>query len=111
MKLFSQTIYSITHRIAGNDLAADTKMLLTTAIYFKGKWEKSFDIKSTRMLCFNALTGCVKTNMMENIDNYKYAYIPALDAEVAEIPYTVGHFFLLLRLFYFDNIHFIKSRC
>ena len=66
-------------------------MILTTAVYFKGAWQKAFDKAATRMRCFNVPgRGCQQVPLMENVANYKYAYVPALDAQVVEIPYTVG---------------------
>ncbi|XP_008207605.3 uncharacterized protein LOC100118367 [Nasonia vitripennis] len=72
-----------------NSVTADTKMVLTTAVYFKGTWLHSFDKSSTRSRCFNApKLGCQQVPLMEVVEKYKYNYVPALDAQVIQIPYT-----------------------
>ncbi|OXU25130.1 hypothetical protein TSAR_009543, partial [Trichomalopsis sarcophagae] len=72
-----------------NSVAADTKMVLTTAVYFKGTWLHSFDKTATRSRCFNVpKLGCQQVPLMEVVENYKYNYVPALDAQVIQIPYT-----------------------
>lgn len=73
-------------------LAADTQILLTSALYFKGRWLKSFDKHATRARCFRVpQRGCQDVPMMENTSRYRYAYIASLDADVVEIPYSVRY--------------------
>lgn len=73
-------------------LAADTQILLTSALYFKGKWLKSFDKAATRVRCFRVpQRGCQDVPMMESTSRYRYAYIASLDADVVEIPYSVRY--------------------
>ena len=65
-------------------------MVLTTATYFKGVWKKAFDEKATKPLCFEVpKEGCYLTPFMKNKDKYNYTLVPALDAEIISIPYTV----------------------
>jgi len=71
-------------------LNANTQLLVTSALYFKGQWLKSFDKHATRMQCFHIPAyGCQDVPMMENIDKYRHGYIAALDSNVVEIPYSV----------------------
>lgn len=73
-------------------LPADTQILLTSALYFKGRWLKSFDKDATRARCFRVpQRGCQDVPMMENTSRYRYAYIASLDADVVEIPYSVRY--------------------
>ncbi|KAL7291382.1 hypothetical protein TKK_0014976 [Trichogramma kaykai] len=84
---------------SGSDLAPDTRMILTTAVYFRGKWLKAFDKSSTRAECFQAPNrGCVKTPMMESYEWYKYAVVPALDAQALLLPYVSGRMAMLVLL-------------
>lgn len=71
-------------------LPADTQILLTSALYFKGQWLKSFNKDATRARCFRVpQRGCRDVPMMENTSRYRNAYIASLDADVVEIPYSV----------------------
>ncbi|XP_033208177.1 uncharacterized protein LOC117167393 isoform X2 [Belonocnema kinseyi] len=80
-------------------LSPDIKIILTTALYFKGTWLYAFDKKSTRSRCFQTFnSGCQEVNMMENFGQYSLAYVPSLDADVIEIPYTGGKISLILLL-------------
>lgn len=64
-------------------------MLLTSALYFKGRWLKSFDRNATHPRCFRIARNCQNVLMMENTSKYRYGYIAYLDADVVEIPYSV----------------------
>jgi len=65
-------------------------MLLTSALYFKGRWLKSFDKSTTRVRCFHVPQGgCQDIPMMENASKYRNGHIASLDADVVEIPYSV----------------------
>ncbi|XP_071654183.1 uncharacterized protein [Temnothorax longispinosus] len=80
-------------------LNADTQMLLTSALYFKGRWLKSFDRDATRVRCFRVpQIGCRDVPMMENTAKYRYDYIASLDADVVEIPYSNGRTSMLIFL-------------
>ncbi|XP_011879335.1 PREDICTED: uncharacterized protein LOC105568344 [Vollenhovia emeryi] len=80
-------------------LGTDTQMLLTSALYFKGRWLKSFNRDATRVRCFRVPhSGCQDIPMMENTSKYRYGYIPSLDADVVEIPYSNGRTSMLVFL-------------
>ncbi|XP_029156604.1 uncharacterized protein LOC114929280 isoform X2 [Nylanderia fulva] len=80
-------------------LPADTQILLTSALYFKGRWLKSFDRYATHARCFRVPQyGCKDVPMMENTARYRYAYIAPLDADVVEIPYSDGRTSMLIFL-------------
>lgn len=72
-------------------LSPDTQVLLTSALYFKGKWANSFDENLTKMLCFNIPNiGCQQVPMMESFGYFRYADVQTLGAKVIEIPYSVS---------------------
>ncbi|KYM94473.1 Serpin B3, partial [Cyphomyrmex costatus] len=80
-------------------LSADTQMLLTSSLYFKGRWLKSFDKDATRIRCFHVpQSGCQDVLMMENSSKYRYGNIGSLDADVVEIPYSNGRTSMLIIL-------------
>ena len=66
-------------------------LLLTSALYFRGRWLNGFDQAATRKRCFQVpdTNGCYEVSMMENTFKYNYASIDSLDADVIEIPYSV----------------------
>ncbi|KAK0096551.1 hypothetical protein PV326_005172 [Microctonus aethiopoides] len=69
-------------------LSGETKLLLTSALYFKAKWRTAFDENATRNRCFNIPErGCFIVPMMEDLSTFRYAKIASLKAEVVEIPY------------------------
>ncbi|XP_032678780.1 uncharacterized protein LOC116847660 [Odontomachus brunneus] len=85
-------------------LDPDTQLLLTSALYFKGRWLKSFDKDATLMRCFQVpRRGCQNVPMMENNSKYRYAYIGSLDAEVVELPYSDGRTSMLIFLPVHEN--------
>ncbi|XP_011685298.1 PREDICTED: heparin cofactor 2-like isoform X2 [Wasmannia auropunctata] len=80
-------------------LSADTQIVLTSALYFKGRWLKAFDRDATRVRCFRVpQSGCQDVFMMENASKYRYGYIASLDADVVEIPYSNGRTSMLVFL-------------
>ncbi|EZA57928.1 hypothetical protein X777_01942 [Ooceraea biroi] len=80
-------------------LQTDTQLLITSALYFKGRWLKSFDKHATRMRCFYVPErGCQDVPLMENTDRYRHGYIASLDTNVVEIPYSNGRTSMLIFL-------------
>ncbi|KAK9294348.1 hypothetical protein QLX08_011018 [Tetragonisca angustula] len=74
-----------------NDVPPDTHLMLTSVIYFKGRWLKSFDTAKTKLQCFYIPNGeCRKTYFMKHESLYRYAYIASIEAHVVEIPYSDG---------------------
>ncbi|XP_031847109.2 uncharacterized protein LOC116433298 [Nomia melanderi] len=75
----------------------DTQLLLTSAIYFKGKWLRAFDKAKTREECFYIPNGeCRNTPFMTHKYLYRSAYISSIDADVLEIPYSDGRTSMLI---------------
>ena len=62
-----------------------TILVLTNAIYFKGRWKKKFEPKRTRDGDFTATSGTVQVPMMSQ--KAKFMYGESDDAKVLELPY------------------------
>ena len=74
-----------------NGLPHDTRLMLTSVVYFKGHWLKSFDKAKTTLQCFYLPNGeCRNTYIMKHESTYRYAYISSIEAEILEIPYSDG---------------------
>ncbi|VVC99394.1 unnamed protein product [Leptidea sinapis] len=74
--------------VEADDLA-NSEMILTSALYFKGKWKVPFNTSSTTQLPFYNSAGkeIGKVNMMYNRYSYPFASIKQFQAKVIEIPY------------------------
>lgn len=67
-------------------LDASTRLVLTNAIYFKGRWAAEFDPAETEAAPFTCLDGReVEVPMMHQKDRFRYAETP--DLQVLELPY------------------------
>jgi len=64
---------------------ADTRLVLTNAIYFKGKWKKAFDDKDTKPQAFYGGGGPTKVPMMHRSD--RFGYTETDEAQLLELPY------------------------
>jgi serpin B len=63
-----------------------TRMVLTNAVYFQGKWKQQFDKKNTREDDFEIEPGkAVKVSMMNQKMNIRLAYTP--EFTLLEMPY------------------------
>ncbi|XP_046743281.1 serine protease inhibitor 27A-like [Diprion similis] len=80
-------------------LGPQVRLLLTNALYMKSTWKIAFDRSLTRSRCFQVPNvGCQKTYLMESLGYYPYAYIPSLQAEAIQIPYSDGELSMLILL-------------
>ncbi|KAL2735249.1 antithrombin-III-like isoform X2 [Vespula squamosa] len=72
-------------------LNADTTLILTSALYFKGRWQKSFNKNAGFTDCFYVpKIGCQNTIFMATTAEYSYGHIASLNADAIKIPYTDG---------------------
>jgi serpin B len=79
------------------ELTADTRLVLTNAIYFKGAWVKRFDKAQTREADFRLAGGkAVKAPMMRLVDRFRYLNAP--DFQALELPYQGGRLAMVLFL-------------
>jgi serpin B len=68
-----QTKNKIKDLLSPGTITADTRLVLTNAIYFKGFWEHQFDKKITKEAPFTLLNGKeVKVPMMRNDESFGY---------------------------------------
>jgi len=67
----------------------DTKLILSNAIYFLGKWDTEFDKGNTEKRDFTTSTGTIQTSMMFMApkDNKKFNYYENEKIQVLELPY------------------------
>lgn len=69
----NQTHGKIPQLLEAGDLDSSTRVVLTNALYFKGSWQKPFDVKNTADASFYLAEGSsVKTKMMKQISTFPY---------------------------------------
>jgi serpin B len=84
-----QTQGKIPELLLPSNVRADTKMILTNAIYFKAQWEIPFTESATIDGPFTTAAGAkVKTKMMRRTAPMMYAETPAY--QVVQLPYSDG---------------------
>ncbi|XP_058975980.1 antichymotrypsin-2 isoform X1 [Musca domestica] len=74
--------------VSPESLSNDTRLMLLSAIHFKGSWEKPFDAKNTKEsdFCINE-TETIKVQMMYKAGIMSAKEISELDARVVRLPY------------------------
>ncbi|MBN2541703.1 serpin family protein [bacterium] len=80
----------ISHIIRPDSLTASTRLLLTNADFFKGKWEKQFSRAKTVLLPFRSkgwLFSINKTDVTMMHQTNRFRYTEDLDMQVLELPY------------------------
>lgn len=83
-----QTNDKIKDLISAGDLGADTRMVLTNAIYFKGLWENEFDEDMTKEKYFSVSEDkAVKVEMMSLRPEEEFNYAETEDLQIIEFPY------------------------
>ncbi len=87
----------ISNLIREANLDALTRLVLTNAIYFKGRWEDEFDPKrSKEALFFRSARKCVEVTMMDQTEYFKYAETDSV--QIVELPYRGGEVSMLVAL-------------
>ena len=90
----------ITNLIPPGTLSPLTPVVITNAVYFKGKWEQAFDKSQTQKEDFSLVSGDkVQAMMMSRIyDKDKTNYTEDSTAQVLELPYQGGKTSMVLIL-------------
>ncbi|XP_013109615.2 serine protease inhibitor 42Dd [Stomoxys calcitrans] len=84
----SKTDDAIEELVEPMDLSSDTRLMLLSAIYFKGDWEKPFDAKNTKEEEFFVDEDqSIKVQMMYRAGMIDYSKIEELDATAVRLPY------------------------
>jgi len=74
-----------------------TRLVLTNAIYFNGKWKNEFDPEATRDADFYLTVGrSVSTPTMHQTDEFRYAIDPSV--QILELPYRGDELSMLILL-------------
>jgi serpin B len=85
----SQTKDRIRDLIPPGGVTADTRLVLTNAIYFKGQWLTRFDPAATRDAPFTVAQGQAITAPMMNL-TARFRYAAPQGLQVLEMPYRGG---------------------
>ncbi|XP_047994674.1 serine protease inhibitor 77Ba-like [Leguminivora glycinivorella] len=78
----------------------NTELIITSAVYFQGKWTAPFNDSTVKRDFFNRVGEKIgEVNMMYSRYTYPYANISGLQASVIELPYGVdNHMSMILML-------------
>ena len=83
-----QTNNKIKDLIKPGQLNDMTRLIITNAVYFKGKWVYQFDKKDTKEMDFRTLNETIKVPMMYLNSKAEFNYTETDDIQVLELPYT-----------------------
>lgn len=85
----SQTNEKIKDLFKKGDFTSDTRLVLVSAIYFKGLWANPFDLNSTKSETFTLTNGTeVKTEFMRLSENQSFQHGHTEDCEIVKLPYS-----------------------
>uniref|UniRef100_A0A8C5WZP3 Serpin domain-containing protein n=1 Tax=Malurus cyaneus samueli TaxID=2593467 RepID=A0A8C5WZP3_9PASS len=93
----SQTNGTIKNILQPSSVSAQTDMVLVSAIYFKGLWEKAFKEEDTQTL-HNLPQESKPVQMMSQTGTFKVAEITSEKCRILEIPYASGRLSLWVLL-------------
>ena len=92
-----QTEDKITDLIPAGVLSADTKLVLTNAVYFHGIWSDPFKKDRTKDEDFNlTATDKIKVPLMHRWDEFRYGAVD--DLQILELPYGDGSLSMVVLL-------------
>jgi len=96
----NQTNNKIKDLIPQGVLDEMTRLVLTNAIYFKGKWAKQFDKENTREADFKVTPGkTIKVQMMSLTgEEARFNYSETPELQILELPYDGGELSMLILL-------------
>ena len=103
-----QTNDKIKNLIPKGALDPYTRLVLTNAIYFKGKWAKEFDKNLTTEKDFRvSLNNTVKAQMMSENDDFNYTETESL--QVLELPYQDNELSMIILLPKKDDLSVVEG--
>ncbi|CAG9855305.1 unnamed protein product [Phyllotreta striolata] len=83
--------------VSSQTINPETYVIISNALYFKGKWKSRFDQRMTNPnKCFRTANGCVPVSMMHISDNFYNNYISRISSYVVDIPYQDKFSMLLI---------------
>jgi serpin B len=92
------TAQRIKELLAQGDVGADTLLVLTNAIYFKGLWAAKFEPRDTRPGAFHLAGGpSVEVPLMSQTEKLGYAE-PTPELQLLELPYLGGELSMVVLL-------------
>ena len=83
--------------LSDNDVSADTRLILTNAVYFHGQWTLEFDDKATRDQSFTLEDGATITIPMMHLKKL-FRYSSTNDFQAVRLPYGEGRMAMYLFL-------------
>lgn len=93
----TETSHKIVELVHEDDLTADTRLVLTNAIYFKGDWSTKFRAEDTADASFTLDSGkIVKVPMMKQTGHFPFAENSELS--MIELPYAGGDLSMIVIL-------------
>ena len=76
--------------VSEDSVDSSTRMILTNAVYFKGKWDREFDEGETKKMDFKAGAGNNVSVDMMSLSGQKFNYAEKPGLQVLELPYKGG---------------------
>jgi serpin B len=84
-----KTKSNIQNLVNVDQLTKDTRLIMCSAIYFKGKWAGQFNVKDTKpAFFFISSNETVTVPMMHQISRFKMAFIDENELCLLELPYA-----------------------
>ncbi|CAN8012920.1 unnamed protein product [Ixodes pacificus] len=86
-------------RLFNAPLESSTRLVLLSAIYFKGKWEKEFEKNQTEKRTFlNGGTTPTQVDTMTGLVPVRHQSFESLGVDMAELPYRGGDYSMVILL-------------
>ncbi|XP_077348209.1 serpin B4-like [Lithobates pipiens] len=95
----AETNGKIKNLFAPNSLDKNTSLILVNAIYFKGKWLKTFKKDMTNNAPFHVNEDVkIPVPMMIQTEKFNYGFVEEMDAQFIELPYEKEDFSMFIIL-------------
>ncbi len=93
-----ETNNKIDELLPPHSVDATTRLVITNAIYFNGRWAEEFDKKNTKELYFKTPTDIKKVQMMYMKPKTQFNYTETDDLQILELPYKGNKISMLILL-------------